>query len=64
MNSIKGKTKFLSSKIRLLKDFGISVSPEIISRIESLYPNEILVENYTRKLIISKLEGRNFEKIS
>ena len=48
--------KYLSMKKKLLKDFHIKVTPEIISRLEELYPNEIAIENYTRKLIMDKLE--------
>ena len=48
--------KYLSMKKKLLKDFNIKVTPEIISRLEELYPSEIAIENYTRKLIMDKLE--------
>lgn len=49
------RKKFIKSKKILLNDFGINLTDEIVSNIESLYPNELAVERYTRNLILKKL---------
>ena len=50
------KSTYLKDKQSLLKDFGIIITDEISERLSTLYPNEIAIENYTRKLIREKLE--------
>lgn len=52
----KVKIKYLSEKESLLKDFGIIVSENISSRLNYLYPNDVAIENYTRKIILEKLK--------
>lgn len=55
MDTPRAKERFIRQRIQILKDFGVSVTPEIQKRIESLYPCEIAIENYTRKIILQKL---------
>ena len=51
----KVKMKYLHSKEELLREFTIPVTEDISKTLESLYPNEIAIEHYTRKLILKKL---------
>ena len=51
----KVKMKYLHSKEELLREFTVPVTEDISKTLESLYPNEIAIEHYTRKLILKKL---------
>lgn len=55
MDTPRAKERFIRQRIQILKDFGVLVTPEIQEHIESLYPCEIAIENYTRKIILQKL---------
>lgn len=52
----KSKRQYLREKKKLLRDFNIKVTPAIVKRISELYPNDVAVENYTRKVILDRLE--------
>lgn len=52
----KSKTLYLYEKRKLLEEFGIRITPEILDRLSSLYPNDIATENYTRKVILDHLK--------
>lgn len=52
----KEKIKYLSEKESLLEDFCIKVTQEISMRLDELYPNDVAIENYTRKIIFEKLK--------
>lgn len=54
---MKSRKIFIKSKKTLLKDFDIEVTDEILNHIDSLYPNEMAVERYTRGLIFRKLKN-------
>lgn len=47
---------YISRTCHILKDFCIKVDQKIIDKLYELYPNEIAIEQYTRKLILEKLE--------
>ena len=55
MNEKRAREKFVNSRIQLLRDFNIIVTDDIIEHIKSLYPSEVLAENYTRKIILKNL---------
>ena len=54
----KEKIKYLSEKESLLEDFCIKVTQEISMRLDELYPNDVAIENYTRKLIVDRLSDK------
>lgn len=45
----------LKAKKRLLEDFGINFTEEVSNEISTLFPNEVSIDRYTRKLILEKL---------
>jgi hypothetical protein len=49
------KDRYLLDKERLLWEFGIIITTDIRERLLELYPNDIAIENYTRRLIRDKL---------
>lgn len=49
------KLSYIDTKITLLQQFGIKVTYDIESHLNSLYPNEIAIENYTHTLIMNHL---------
>ena len=50
-----GRSKYLNNKLTILSQFGVVITEDVVNKLESLYPNEIAIENYTRKLILDKL---------
>ena len=55
--TFKHRREYLAEKERLLRQFGIPITDEIRNRLNSLFPNDIAIENYTRKVILEKLSG-------
>lgn len=49
------RSKYLNNKLTILSQFGVVITKDIVNKLESLYPNEISIENYTRKLILDRL---------
>lgn len=53
----KVKIRYLSKKESLLKDFCINVTKEISVKIDKLYPNDVAIENYIRKVVLDNLKN-------
>lgn len=56
-DNARAKAKYIRSKERLLEEFGIVVTKDISDKLDSLYPNDIATENYTRKVIMSRFDN-------
>ena len=53
----KVKIKYISEKESLLKDFCINVNQEISMKLDELYPNDVAIDNYIRKIIFDNLKN-------
>ena len=53
----KVKIRYLSKKESLLKDFCINVTQEISLKIDKLYPNDVAIDNYIRKVVLDNLKN-------
>ena len=53
----KVKIKYISEKESLLKDFCINVTQEISIKLDELYPNDVAIDNYIRKIILDNLKN-------
>lgn len=51
----KIKGWYILRKINLLEQFGVCVNDSVRGRLNSLYPNKIAIENYTKMLISKRL---------
>ena len=50
------KEQYIESKYELLRDFKTAVTPDIVDKVESLYPNRVAIDNYIRDVIMARLE--------
>lgn len=53
--NLSGKSLYIKQRLKIIDDFGIKITEDIKNNIESLYPNELAIERYTRGLILEYL---------